>query len=242
MTSASVSSRCPAGRRRPVIGSSASTSRRSGARGPSRWVWPTTSSRDGGASGRRAVQRGRPRDALPPRVRAPRRTARCRSRQLRRYPRGTTVPCSSGPSGDHRQRDRARRDATVDQGGPALAGGGGRGRARGPGRRGDADRHRRRLRSGTRRSSGTTRSWSPARWPPTAATDDVLVATKGGHTRARRGTGGWTGCGLPPRGLRGVAAPAGRRGDRALPVPPARPGHAVGGVDGRAAGRCPTTG
>ena len=41
--------------------------------------------------------------------------------------------------------------------------------------------------------------------------------------------------GLPAPGVRGLAAAAARRRDRAVPVPPARPRDAVGGVDGRAA-------
>ena len=56
-------------------------------------------------------------------------------------------------------------------------------------------------------------------------TSDVLVATKGGHLRP--GDGSWTldgSPGAPARGLRGVAQAARRRGDRALPVPPAGPG------------------
>ena len=50
--------------------------------------------------------------------------------------------------------------------------------------------------------------------------DGVVVATKGGHTR--RGTSwGLDGSpGPPPRGLRGLAARAGDRSDRPLPVPP----------------------
>ena len=64
---------------------------------------------------------------------------------------------------------------------------------------------------------------------------DVLVATKGGHTRRGTRLGAGRVAGLPAPGVRGVAAAAARRRDRALPVPPARPGDAVGGVDGRAA-------
>ena len=63
--------------------------------------------------------------------------------------------------------------------------------ARGAGRRGDPDRHRRRLLAATRPSSGTTRSWWPTRCARTGGTD-VLVATKGGHTRRAR-PGVWTG-------------------------------------------------
>ena len=67
-------------------------------------------------------------------------------------------------------------------------------------------------------------------------TSDVLVATKGGHPRPGDGS-------LDPRrlarapaaGVRGVPAAARRRGHRALPVPPARPGRPLRGVDRRAA-------
>ena len=64
---------------------------------------------------------------------------------------------------------------------------------------------------------------------------DVLVATKGGHTRRGRDWELDGSPGLSAAGLRGVAAAAARRRDRPLPVPPARPGDAVGGVDGGAA-------
>ena len=80
--------------------------------------------------------------------------------------------------------------------------------------------------------------------------NEALVATRPALLRRRHATSWWRPragtpagarlgagrvAGLPAPGVRGVAAPAARRGDRALPVPPARPGDAVGGVDGRAA-------
>ena len=124
---------------------------------------------------------------------------------------------------------------------PSPDGGRGRG-ARGPRRRGDADRHRRRLRprrGGVRAQRGAGGRRRCAR---TAGTADVLVATKGGHTRA--GTD-WGLDGSPAYLRRACEASLRRlrrRRDRALPVPPARPGDAVGGVDGRRCGRWPTTG
>ncbi len=67
--------------------------------------------------------------------------------------------------------------------------------------------------------------------------DQVIVATKGGHTRTA--DGGWELDGTPEHlrsGLRGLAEGAQHRPDRPLPVPPARPGRALRGVRRHAQG------
>ena len=66
-------------------------------------------------------------------------------------------------------------------------------------------------------------------------TDDVLVATKGGHRRP--GDGSWTVHGDPAYVKEACEASLkrlGRRRDRPVPVPPARPQGPVGRVGGRA--------
>ncbi|CAA9573949.1 MAG: Oxidoreductase, partial [uncultured Thermomicrobiales bacterium] len=134
------------------------------------------------------------------------------------------------------QRHRARGHAPVHQVRPAVPGGRRRGGARGPGRRRDAHRHRgrllpRRVRVRAQRVAGGrgARLLRPRRRRRPGG--DQGRAHPPGH---RLGAGRVAG--LPAPRCRGLAAAAGGRRDRALPVPPARPAHAVGGVDGRAAG------
>ena len=107
--------------------------------------------------------------------------------RLRRYPRGTTRPVQQRRIGNDVTRVGAiglgAMPLSTKEDRPSRRGGG-RG-ARRAGRRGDPDRHRRRLRprrGGVRaqRGAGGPRAAVVRRRP------DVLVATKGGHTR--RGT------------------------------------------------------
>ena len=133
-----------------------------------------------------------------------------------------------------RRGHRPRRDAPLHEGGPALPRGRRGRRARRPRRRGDPDRHRRRLlpRRGRVRAQRGARGERAALVRPGRRPR----GDQGRAHAARARLGARRVAGLPPPRVRGLAAPAARRRDRALPVPPARPGDAVGGVDGRRCG------
>ena len=186
------------------------------------------------ACGRRAARPGRPPPPPPPRQ--GRRTANSR---LRRYPRDTTV---SRAAATHRQRHR--RPVTVGAIGlgamplstkeprpsPADA---------------EATVHAALDAGVTLIDTADAYSRDEAEFGHNEELVANALRSYGRHRRprgdqgrahpARLGLGPRRLARLPAAGLRGLAAPAGRRRDRAVPVPPARPRDAVGGVDGRAA-------